>query len=126
MNDMSGGPGGPPWSRGPRPQYYIMNDQHEAIPVRDVIEWGKWFESADRHVAQDEIDGHRVSTVFLGLDHNHSGEGPPILFETMIFKENDMSDEYQTRCSTWEEAEIMHREAIAFVKGGQQNERAVE
>lgn len=27
----------------------------------------------------------RVSTVFLGLDHNWSGEGPPILWETIVF-----------------------------------------
>lgn len=26
-----------------------------------------------------------VSTVWLGLDHRHFGEGPPIIFETMVF-----------------------------------------
>lgn len=27
-----------------------------------------------------------VSTVWLGIDHNHGGHGPPVIFETMIFK----------------------------------------
>ena len=26
-----------------------------------------------------------ISTVFLGIDHNFNLEGPPLLFETMIF-----------------------------------------
>jgi hypothetical protein len=33
------------------------------------MEWAEWIETAERHVANDLIDGVRVSTVFLGLDH---------------------------------------------------------
>jgi hypothetical protein len=29
--------------------------------------------------------GERLSTVFLGLDHSFLFQGPPILFETMLF-----------------------------------------
>jgi hypothetical protein len=38
-------------------------------------------------VKQDVIeDGNiGISTVFLGLDHRHFGDGPPLLFETMVF-----------------------------------------
>jgi hypothetical protein len=49
-----------------------------------------------------------VSTVFLGLDHSF-GEGPPQLFETMIF--GGEHDEYQERYSTWDEAEAGHKKA---------------
>jgi hypothetical protein len=30
-------------------------------------------------------DDAEVSTVWVGLDHNFLGEGPPLIFETMIF-----------------------------------------
>lgn len=55
----------------------------------------------------------RVSTIFLAIDHRRS-DGPPILFETMIF--GGPFDQYQERCSTWEEAEAMHARAIAKVR----------
>jgi hypothetical protein len=70
----------------------------------------------DRTVKKDKITSHgvdvTVSTVFLGLDHNW-GDGPPILFETMIF--GGERDEYQERYSTWGEAEEGHQRAIELV-----------
>lgn len=51
----------------------------------EELAWHGWFESAERHVGDDTIRGVRISTVFLGLDHNFFGEGPPILWETMVF-----------------------------------------
>jgi hypothetical protein len=47
-----------------------------------------------------------VSTVFLMLDHNWSGRGDPILFETMIF--GGPLDGQQARYSTWAEASEGH------------------
>lgn len=99
---------------------YIL-DGHTAVPCDDLMAWGRWFETAKRHVAQTEISALRISTVFLGVDHGWGDEGAPILFETMIFGAPDdaFDGEYQTRCSTWEEAEEMHavavREAHAFL-----------
>jgi hypothetical protein len=54
---------------------YILDDDKNAIPVKDIMEWANWFESAKRAklnvVGQDTLpDGTFVSTVFLGLDHN--------------------------------------------------------
>jgi hypothetical protein len=96
-------------------------------PCDDLIRWARWFEKADRHVAKTQVGPLRVSTVFLGVDHSF-GDGPPVLFETMIFGDGDPSDpseraewhsDYETRCSTWDEAEKMHavavREAEAIV-----------
>ena len=77
----------------------------------DLMTWAQWFESADRKVARSEVGKTKISTVFLGLDHSF-GEGPPMLFETMIF--GGEHDEYQDRCSTWEEAEQMHAKAVAL------------
>lgn len=60
------------------------------MPVAcSATEWSTWFENAGevRVVARDELpDGHTVSTVFLGIDHNFGDTGPPILFETMVFR----------------------------------------
>ena len=86
---------------------YIL-DGHKAVPA-DLMTWAKWYEKADRHVAQSGQQGKtRVSTVFLGLNHQW-GEGPPLLFETMIF--GGEHDQYQERYATWDEAEQGHRKA---------------
>jgi len=86
---------------------YIL-DGHKAVPA-DLMTWAKWYEKADRRVAKSGQQGKtRVSTVFLGLNHQW-GEGPPLLFETMIF--GGEHDQYQERYATWDEAEQGHRKA---------------
>ena len=92
-------------------KYILVNKKPVKEP--DTLKWAKWFEKADRHVKRDSIGDVEVSTVFLSLDHNFSG-GKPLLFETMIF--GGKHDQYQDRCSTWKEAEEMHKKAINKVK----------
>lgn len=53
-------------------------------------------------------NGYWVSTVWLGLDHNHSNEGPPIIFETMVVNPLGDWEEYQERYATEEEAILGH------------------
>ncbi len=88
------------------------------IPAKDVISWGKWFENAERHVANDRLGVAHISTVFLGLDHSFSlkKKVKPILFETMIFGGDYNS--YQRRYSTWKQAEAGHKAALKLVKSG--------
>lgn len=89
---------------------YILEGKEPKL-VEDVLEWARWFEAADRQVANTVLpSGVRVSTVFLGIDHSFYG-GKPILFETMIF--GGMYDGEQERYSTWEEAEAGHEKAVA-------------
>lgn len=52
----------------------------------------------------------RVSTVFLGIDHRFGGDGPPVLFETMIF--GGPLDQYQRRCTSMAGARLMHSIAV--------------
>ena len=92
---------------------YIL-DGHEPMPCDDIVVWGTWFKTADRHVAKDSVGDVKISTVFLGLDHGFSG-GPPLFFETMIF--GGKHDGYQDRYSTWDEAVAGHRRAVEMVKG---------
>lgn len=91
--------------------YYIL-DGHKAVPA-DLMTWGKWFGTTDRHVARETIGDADISTVFLGMDHSF-GCGPPLLFETMVF--GGKMDQEQDRCTTWDEAEKMHRRMVDRVR----------
>lgn len=64
-------------------------------------------------------DGRYVSTVLLGLDHGF-GEGPPLIFETMVFpSEGDWSELMVRRYSTLAEAVAGHAEVVAECEAGQ-------
>lgn len=93
---------------------YIL-DGHRAIPVDDLFDWAHWLETADRRVALTKISSNvKVSTVFLGLDHNWGLAGPPAIFETMVF--GGPMDQEQDRYSTWEQAEAGHEAMVAKVR----------
>lgn len=61
------------------------------------------------------MDGAEVSTIFLGSDHDWTRQGPPLLFETIIFAGNGDIAGMQ-RSSTWEQAEYMHREMVEITR----------
>jgi hypothetical protein len=90
-----------------REGHYILEGE-QVVPV-DCARWSAWMEHhfhermVARTVVQEEIE---VSTVFLGLDHNWSGEGPPILFETMVF--GGLCDGDINRYATMEESHQGH------------------
>jgi hypothetical protein len=98
-------------------KYYILEGKNP-IPASSFQALAMFFENCGeaRSVALTEIGDYRVSTVFLGIDHNFD-EGEPLLFETMIFGGKfDREGEYQTRCSTWAQAEAQHAEAIKYLE----------
>jgi 20S proteasome alpha/beta subunit len=86
-------------------RYYLLNEDKTVRVVEDVLEWAKSHERRDsnRFVANTEIGPYRVSTVFLGLDHNH-GMGRPHIFETMVFGSGNYDEQDQARYSTYQEA----------------------
>jgi hypothetical protein len=97
--------------------HYILKDgKVEPIDVstdEGLMEWGRWFEKADRHIGCDEIDGIKISTVFLGLDHGWGG-GRPVLFETMVF--GGKHDQHMQRYYTLTQAQAGHDQVVAMVK----------
>jgi hypothetical protein len=93
---------------------YVLGADKTVRLTDDLMEWAQSFETGERQVGRTMIGDAVISTVFLGIDHGFCG-GPPVLFETMIF--GGSHDQYQTRCSTWEQAENMHVAAIALVNG---------
>lgn len=95
-------------------KYILVNG--EPVVCDDYTKWGKWFQSSpERVVKQEEIGPFKISTVFLGMDHNWGG-GSPLLFETMIFGGGDSDlNEWQDRCGTLDAAKEMHARAVALV-----------
>lgn len=91
---------------------YILEGKTPVV-CYDSIKWSDWFKNNIK-IAETKIDNVGVSTIFLGLDHNHSGYGPPILFETMIF--GGKFDQECERYSTYEEAEKGHQAMVELVK----------
>jgi hypothetical protein len=92
-----------------RPRHYVLAG-HNVIACT-LEQWSQWFEyywdKPERFVGRTGDDKIWISTVFLGLDHNFFGVGPPLLFETMVFHNN--SGEECIRSATWEEAEKIHK-----------------
>lgn len=89
--------------------YYKLEGK---IPVPATLDdWSQMIERRQHVLWHDEVGDWLVSTVFLGIDHNFSCSGPPVLFETMIFTRDN--NEYQERTTTWELAREQHLAALA-------------
>jgi hypothetical protein len=94
-------------------EHYILEGR-EAVPT-DLMTWARSFEKSDRIVAKTDTPNGKVSTVFLGLNHNW-GDGPPLLFETMVF--GGTLDGDMDRYSTYEQAEAGHAAMCERVRLG--------
>ena len=100
-------------------RWYILDRQNRVVPV-DMLTWAHWLESANKHrqvnrttISQDVF----VSTVFIGLDHRFSGDGPPLIFETLIF--GGPLDGEMWRYSSWDDAETGHKAAVRKARAAQ-------
>ena len=106
--------------------FWILDKEKRPIRV-SILEWAVWFEAGKQRCLDEDVCGIRVSTIFLGVDHSFGEGGPPILWETMTFGDDEMGQE---RCSgTWEQAEEMHKRIVKSVRealGVSEQERAKE
>lgn len=87
-----------------------------------LMQWAtKMEDRAYKRVAFDHVGtGKRkvsVSTVWLGLDHNFSSKGPPVIFETMVF--GGVMDQEQERYCTEAEAVAGHKAMLVKVEYAQ-------
>lgn len=109
--------------------HWILDENHDPVKAT-LMQWAQWVEVFENKIVeQTEIEGYMISTVFLGLDHNWSGQGPPILFETMVFRAADwhepdkdkrrLVDQDMNRYATWDEAKKGHRRFIWQYRGGE-------
>lgn len=99
-------------------RYYVLGHDGAVVPIDDLLMWAQWFETADRRVAYDVVGPWRISTVFLSLDHNFDGAGPPVLWETMVFGsgEGHWRDEWCHRYASRDEALLGHATTVALVR----------
>ena len=95
-----------------QPIYWVL-DGREAIPAPgdDPMSWARSGVLGTR-VALTEFpsqNGASISTVFLGTNYQLDPEGPPHIFETMVFASDypEMDQECE-RYSTWDQAEAGH------------------
>jgi hypothetical protein len=106
--------------------YWIL-DGHRPRHPRSNAELSEWWRrpfDETRRVARDTVGEVDVSTVFLTIDHNWSPDGPPVLFETMLFASESWSggpagawhDNECWRYSTWDEAVAGHQRVVAALR----------
>ncbi|MCK1670348.1 hypothetical protein [Bradyrhizobium sp. 150] len=77
----------------------------------DMMTWAMTLGNMRKRKVARTVVAHNceVSTVFLGLDHNHGG-GEPILFETMVF--GGPLDSDSMRYHTYDQAEAGHAATV--------------
>lgn len=93
-----------------------------------TLQWADWKTEhpeeyeAEHRVALDVVNGLTISTVNLFIDHRF-GEGPVLIYETMIFDQSDPGHEwselYCDRYPTLAMAKMGHQKAIDAVKAGE-------
>jgi len=84
------------------------------------------YKDSDRIIGSDKFTvgdkRYIVSTVDLGVNHNISGFGPPLYWETMVFKwlpDGSMGNPmFQDRYSSKSDAEIGHKNIVEQIKAG--------
>lgn len=84
----------------------------------DLMTWGNLIEDRFYSVlAHDQVGPFRISTVWMGLDHNWCQHEIHI-FETMIFADNPSHelDHYQKRYSNKEAALKGHAQTLRMTK----------
>lgn len=96
-------------------EYY---DREGRLITQD--QWFGYMEGESyKRVALTETKGWYISTVWLGLSHQF-GEGPPLIFETMVFTDDSAKadDLLCARYSTEEEAKQGHEVVVNYMTSG--------
>lgn len=104
-------------------EYY----RRDGTPIGDTdayIAYRDNVDQDDKRVAEDTVGDYWVSTVFLGLNHQWDPGEPPLIFETMVFPNEQNSDQlgeewYMERYSTEAEAVVGHDQIVAKIRDGE-------
>jgi len=95
--------------------YYKLGPQHEVRRCEHYeVDWAPEARRVAVDSYGDEDNRVDVSTVFLPLDHNYTGVGPPLVFETLVF--GGTLDEEMRRYATWDEAVAGHQQMCRMVE----------
>src|SRR5688500_251424 len=88
--------------------FYILDRNNEPVRCYDFIEWALWLGQNNR-IKKTSIGRIKISTVFLGIDHNPFSNGDikkGLWFETMVL--DGPMNLYKERYTTIEEALTEH------------------
>lgn len=99
------------------PEFYILDERGEPQPESDALAWARWHD-ADRERCRVRWQTWRdasdreigVSTVFMGIDHGFGRHAKPVLWETMVFIDDETAD--QRRYTSRQAAIRGHNELV--------------
>ena len=100
--------------------HYRLDENHNVVPVRvrteeEFTAWATAVFGSNRQVALTKaFPGIVISTIFLGINHRWRDDGPPLVFETMVFDDYGPGD--CRRYATWDEALAGHGKIVARIK----------
>lgn len=110
-----------------KPRLYILDASATPQPAKSEDEWLAWFKANEslRYIANYQTsytDLHNpdrrhfvaISTVFLGVDHNFTLFGPPLLYETIV--EGGLLEGQRLLHASREEALSCHELCVATQK----------
>lgn len=95
------------------PKFYIEDENKKPIPVDDIRELARWFETNDKVVIKTKVKDCEVSTVFLGLNHRIVDAGKPLIYETLVF--GGEFDGEMNLYSTRKEAKEGHKQMVKMI-----------
>lgn len=90
---------------------YMLNGK-EIKECKSFSDFEIAFKFENRKIKHTRISEKLISTVFLVLDHNVCNKGDPVLFETMIFPDQEIYNRY----STFEEAVKGHDHIVELIR----------
>jgi hypothetical protein len=102
------------------PTYYNRHGE----PI-ELMVWAHLVDDREyATIEQTQVGPYWVSTVWLGIDHNFLGKGPPVIFETMVFAVNRDDPTLETlgpdmdcrRYCTEEAAKAGHDEMVLLIE----------
>lgn len=95
--------------------YVLAEDGKTPIAEPDMQKYGEFFHDiGKRTVAKTTVGNCEVSTVFMCLDHNYTGSGDPVLWETLVF--GGAMDGYQLRYQSYDEALSSHNHLCDYLQ----------
>lgn len=96
--------------------WYILNGEY-IYHENEMLVAAAWMEiyRKKRILKRTYIGDYWISTIFLSLNHSYSENSYPILFETMSFKNGDMSGINQYRAVSYNEAMNQHDQETKYI-----------
>lgn len=108
-----------------KPILYRLDRTLQPVPVYvDDLKYLDLSREAWPHLTDVVTYGRKkyyISTVWLGIDHNFSDGGPPLLWETMVFEQKKGKsgiELYSKRYSSSNDAIHGHQMAVGWVMDG--------